>query len=263
MKRKVDERRRMPAGIPILALTGLAVFLLGDLYTSFGFLVCVLGGVLLLSAWLLALWWFSGFENEKIRKTAQAIKRITFTAVFAVLLSFLVIEGLIVAHQSGTESPDAPTLIVLGAGLHGDTPSAILTARLRTARDYLDAHPEAVAVLTGGQGAGESVTEASAMAAWLTRQGVDPARLYLEEQATDTVENLAFSAALIRREGLSDRTALLSQGFHLFRAERLAEQSGFREVQTVSAPVPQLWLIPSVYLREYCSVLLMLARSIF
>lgn len=255
--------KRIPKRIPLLALAGLTVFLLGDLYTSFGFLVCVLGAALLLAAWMLGLHGMLHTENEKLLRIARAVKAMTFTGLLALLLSFLIIEGLIVAHRSGTESPDAPTLIVLGAGLHGDVPSAILTARLETALDYLNAHPNAVAVLTGGQGAGETVTEASAMVNWLIARGVEPERLYPEEQATDTVENLLFSAEVIRQKGLSDRVALLSQGFHLFRAERLAEQTGFHDVQTVSAPIPQRWLILSVYLREYCSILLMLARSIF
>ncbi len=255
--------KTIPKRIPLLALAGVTVFLLGDLYTSFGFLVCALGAALLLVAWLLALRWLSGMENERMRRIARIVKNITFTALIAFLLSFLIVEGLIVAHQSGTESPDAPTLIVLGAGLHGDVPSAVLTARLETALEYLNTHPNAVAVLTGGQGAGETVTEASAMADWLIGRGIDPSRLYPEEQATDTAENLAYSAALMEREGVSGPVALLSQGFHLFRAERLAEQAGLHDVQTVSAHIPQLWLIPSVYLREYCSILLMLARSIF
>lgn len=255
--------KRIPKRIPLLALAGLTVFLLGDLYTSFGFLVCVLGAVLLLAAWLLGLRWLSKTDNEKIRRIIITVKIITFTALTVFLLSFLVIEGLIVAHQSGTESPDADTLIVLGAGLHGDVPSATLAARLETALEYLNAHPNAVAVLTGGQGAGETVTEASAMADWLIGRGIEPERLYLEEQATDTAENMAFSATLMEQEGLRGPVVLISQGFHLFRAEQLAEKAGLGPVQTVSAPIPQLWLIPSVYLREYCSILLMLARSIF
>ena len=54
--------------------------------------------------------------------------------------------------------------------------------------------------------------------------------------------------------------------FHLYRAAILAEQAGFDRVQTLSAPVPKVplrWLSASVYLREYCSILLLCAKSIF
>lgn len=254
--------KNLPKRIPITALIGLGLLLAGDLYSSFGFLVCAVGGLALLAAWLMALKHFSKSQSLKIRKITKIVKILTFTAIFAVLLSFLVIEGLILAHQGGTAEPDAQTLIVLGAGLHGDVPSATLTSRLKVALDYLNAHPNAVAVLTGGQGTGETVTEASAMAAWLTNRGIDPARLYLEEQATDTRENLRFSKAIIEKDDLPGPVAVVSNGFHLFRAEILAKNAGLGAVQTVSAPIPLAWLIPSVYLREYCSILLMLARSI-
>ena len=45
----------------------------------------------------------------------------------------------------------------------------------------------------------------------------------------------------------------------------LAQQAGLEVVQTLSAPVPDVplqWLTASVYLREYCSILLMFARNI-
>ncbi len=254
--------KNLPKSVWITALAGLALFLAGDLYTSFGFLVCAAGGMVLLCAWLLALRHFSRSENAKTQKVARVVKTITFTGVLLVFLSFLVIEGLIIAHASGTKDPDAQTLIVLGAGLHGETPSATLASRLEVTLDYLTAHPEAVAIVTGGQGPHEAVTEASAMAKWLVSRGVDPGRLYLEEQATDTVENLAYSKAIAEREELPGPIAIVSNGFHLFRAEILAENAGFDKAQTLSAPVPLAWLYPSVYLREYCSVLLMLARNI-
>ncbi len=255
--------KSLPKSVWFTALAGAALFLAGDLYNSFGFLVCAAGGLLLLVAWLLGLRHFSQSKNEKTRKIARTVKGITFTGILLVIVSFAVIEGLIIAHSDGTEAPDARTLIVLGAGLHGETPSATLASRLEVTLDYLQSHPQAVAIVTGGQGPRERVTEAYAMAKWLTARGIEPRRLYLEEQATDTVENLAYSKAILEREDLPGPVALVSNGFHLFRAEKLAANAGLDKVQTLSAPVPQAWLIPSVYLREYCSVLLMLARDLF
>lgn len=257
--------KNLPKSILIAGLVGLVLLLAGDLYNSFGFLVCTAGGLLLLAAWLLTLKHLSKSKSEKKRKIVKIVKIISFTAMSAVLLSFLIIEGLILAHKGGTEAPDADILIVLGAGLHGDQPSLTLSSRLKVALDYLNEHPTAVAVLTGGQGTGETVTEASAMAKWLTDRGVSPRRLYLEEQATDTRENLRFSKALMETQGLSGKVAVLSNSFHLYRAKLLAGQAGLGAVQTLSAPVPAVplrWLSVSVYLREYCSILLMLARSI-
>ena len=102
------------------------------------------------------------------------------------------------------------------------------------------------------------------MARWLTANGLDPVRIYLEEQSTDTRENLIFSRNLMNEYGLDGPVAVVSNSFHLYRARLLAQQVGFSQVQTLSAPIPKVplrWLSVSVYLREYCSVMLLLARS--
>ncbi|MBR5537305.1 MAG: YdcF family protein [Clostridia bacterium] len=258
--------RSFPKWAAVLAALGVGLLLAGDLYRSFGFLVCVAGCVLLLGGWLLALRWLCASENRGIKRIAKIVKTLTFTALFAFFVSFVWVEGLILTHDGGTENPTAPTLVVLGAGLNGDQPSLTLIARLQTALDYLEAHPDAVAVVTGGQGRYETVTEASAMANWLVRKGVDPGRIYPEEQSTDTRENLRNALDLMEREGLSQPIAVVSNSFHLYRAAVLAEQAGFDGVQTLSAPVPKVplrWLSASVYLREYCSILLLCVKSVF
>jgi len=255
----------IPKSLWITAGAGLALLWAGDLYNSIGFLVCALGGVLLLCAFVWAVLLFCRHKNPKIRRIAKSVKILTFTAIFAFLVSFVWIEGLILTHDEGTESPTAQTLILLGAGLDGERPSLTLIARMQTALEYLEENPNAVVVVTGGQGAGETVTEAFAMYRWLTARGVDDSRIYLEEQATDTRENLRYSKAIIENENLPQPVAVVSSSFHLYRAARLAEQAGFADVQTLSAPVPDVplqWLSASVYLREYCSILLMLLRSI-
>ena len=258
--------KNLPKTPVILAAAGISLLLVGDLYNSIGFLVCVLGCVLLLVAWLLGLRYVSRIGSAKTKRIAKIVKILTFTALLAFLVSFVWVEGLILAHDDGTENPTAPTLVVLGAGLNGDQPSLTLIARLQTALDYLNEHPDAVAIVTGGQGSYETVTEASAMAKWLTRKGIAPERIYLEDRSTDTRENLHNAREIMAAENLPGPIAVVSNSFHLYRARLLAEQAGFEEVQTLSAPVPKVplrWLTASVYLREYCSILLFYAKSIF
>ena len=61
--------KNIPRSVLFTALAGVLLFLAGDLYTSFGFLVCAAGGFTLLASWLLALMHFSRSENQKNRKT--------------------------------------------------------------------------------------------------------------------------------------------------------------------------------------------------
>lgn len=247
-----------------LAVAGLLCLLFGDLRVSAGFLLAVFGCFLLLAAWLC--WLFRQGRKEDLssreKRWIKAGKIITFTAVAIGLIVLIILESLILSQVQGSEDVQADVLIVLGAGLRGETPSATLTSRLEAALNYLNAHPETVAVLTGGQGHNESISEASAMARYLREHGIDPARLYLEEQARDTRENLRYSKALIQQEQLKGSIAVVSNGFHLYRTKRLAAGEGL-QVETIAAPVPYLWLVPSVYLREACSLLLMFAREVF
>lgn len=137
---------------------------------------------------------------------------------------------------------DADALIVLGAAVHGDRVTWVLSNRLDTAAEYLDAHPDTVCVVSGGQGDGESVTEASAMRKYLVeRKGIDPARILVEDRATSTLENFAFSKKLIDEKlGEDASIAFVTTDFHVFRAGRVAKKAGI-DAEGIAAP--DVWYI--------------------
>ena len=242
---------------------GAVCFLAGDLASSGGFLVLVLGCVCFLVSWLI--FWSKREKNgeipEKKRRFARSIKRITFAALILGLVLLAGTEAVILSAAGGTGSENANTVIILGAGLRGDQPSAILRSRLQTALDYLEAHPRAQAVVCGGQGPDEDYPEAWVMAAWLTEHGIAEDRIFQEDRSHNTRENLENAREILKDQGLEGPILLVSSRSHLFRARRLAGQLGMK-TETLGAPTPQVWLIPSVYLREACSVWLMLAREI-
>ena len=145
---------------------------------------------------------------------------------------------------------DADALIVLGAAVHGDRVTWVLSNRLDTAADYLAAHPNAVCVVSGGKGSGETVTEASAMQKYLVeRKGVDPARILVEDRAESTKENFLFSKALIEERLGSDASiAFVTTDFHVFRARRVAQKTG---IDAVGIAAPDVWYIRiNNFLRE-------------
>ena len=254
--------RRAPAWA-LWAGGGAVCFLAGDLASSGGFLVLVLGCVCFLVSWLI--FWSKREKNgeipEKKRRFARSIKRITFAALILGLVLLAGTEAVILSAAGGTGSENANTVIILGAGLRGDQPSAILRSRLQTALDYLEAHPRAQAVVCGGQGPDEDYPEAWVMAAWLTEHGIAEDRIFQEDRSHNTRENLENAREILKDQGLEGPILLVSSRSHLFRARRLAGQLGMK-TETLGAPTPQVWLIPSVYLREACSVWLMLAREI-
>ena len=100
--------------------------------------------------------------------------------------------------------------------MQGDTPSLTLKKRLDLAYTYLTEHPNAEAVVSGGQGPDEQYTEASVMARYLIDRGIDEERILREEKASDTRENLAFSRALVEPLGIDTRKVLIiTSDFHL------------------------------------------------
>ena len=128
--------------------------------------------------------------------------------------------GWVVSAGHGADDPEAQWVVVLGAGVNGTVPSQALRERLEAAQDYLARYPEAIAVLSGAQGDGESITEARCMYDWLTARGVEP--------ATTTEENLRCSLDLIEAETGTRpaQIAVISGEYHLLRAELLARRAG-------------------------------------
>ena len=204
---------------------------------------------------------YAPWKTPWVITTVKVLKICTLVGVCVVLVSFLIIEFKIWRGSKSDPLDDTECLVVLGAGVYGTRPSASLRSRMNAALDYLNAHPTVFAILSGGQGPGEDITEAEAMRRYLTEQGIAEERLILEEKSTDTVENLTNSFVLAEAKGFSKLTVVTNE-FHLYRSCRLAEKLGW-EMGRIAAPVPKQGLFPlSCYLREYCSVLLMYAREV-
>lgn len=129
--------------------------------------------------------------------------------------------------------------------MHGCVPSKALYERIHKAWEYMDAHPDVTAVLSGGQGEGEEISEARAMERYLLSRGIGKERLLLEEESTNTAENIAFSLRII-----GDRhkpIAVVTNHFHLPRSCAIARKSGCTDVTGIAAPYRSLrllWYVP-------------------
>ena len=181
--------------------------------------------------------------------------RLAFRAALALVLIPLALIEACVIHEGGKEPSEAPAdaVIVLGAGVNGTEPSLSLRTRLDAALAYLEEHPDIPAVLTGGQGYGEAITEAQCMYNYLTAGGVEPDRLMLEEAASNTAENFAFSRELLQEAGVdpsADTVAVVTNDFHIARAKLLAARNGYGDAVGVPAALPWVHLEVNYYLRE-------------
>lgn len=152
---------------------------------------------------------------------------LTGVGLLAALVLLIVLSCLVLSGLGSKPDRECKTVVVLGCQVRGETPSLHLYYRINAAADYLKAHPDAVAILSGGQGPGEEITEAACMRRELMERGISADRLYLEEESSNTRENLLNSKALMAREGLSGPVVIISNSFHMYRALQMAEDLDF------------------------------------
>ena len=223
---------RLPLTLALLCFAAAAFFR----YALIGYetlsLVCAVAGVVILLFLLVS----------KFFKVMLTI------ILVACLLIFGRAEVPVLRASVGDADVDADYLIVLGAGVNGTAPSLSMVNRLEAALDYLNAHPDCIAIVSGGQGEGEDITEAEAMYSWLTARGIPERRIISENRARNTLENLEYSFALIP-DAEHANIAVVSSEYHLYRAKLLAELLG-HEISGVPAETTLPVLKLNYYIRE-------------
>ena len=193
---------------------------------------------------------FLAFMLPKMQKGFWLFLKWLIALCYAVAIGiFLVCGFLMIRAASEGDHAEADAIIVLGAAVHGDKVTWVLENRLNTAMEYLEAHPQAICVVSGGQGAGESVTEASAMKKYMVERGVQESRIFTEERAKNTKENFEYSKIIIDEKlGNNARIAFVTTNFHVFRAGQVARAQG---VNAVGIPAEDVWYLRlNNFLRE-------------
>ena len=178
---------------------------------------------------------YPAVKRLKNKKLAGMVVRVVSVILCVGLLLFCVTEFFIIRASFGDADEPAEYLLVLGAKVNANGSSYSLRNRIDAAYDYLTAHPDTIAILSGGQGANEPMTEAQCMYDELTEMGIDGERLWMEGASTSTWENLKFTLALIEEKTGSRpaHIAMVSSEYHLFRAGLFAKEFG---LETTGVP---------------------------
>lgn len=125
----------------------------------------------------------------------------------------------------GLPEDDSLCIVVMGFALnYNGSIREELQGRLQATLASAEKYPNAYILCTGGGTAGgnPNVTEAEQMAAWLENQGVDPARIIVENRSYSTELNAEYSMKILR-ESYPQVTslALVSSDYHLRRCHLL------------------------------------------
>lgn len=173
----------------------------------------------------LALWPAIGNLGKNTLGTTLYII-ISFLAVY--VLSLLAVYSLsaVLNLFHLKKKRNADYIVVLGAGIIGDKVTPLLAARIEKGIELLRYNPNAVLIMSGGQGSGEDIPESKAMAAYAVDKGVDTEKIVMEQKSVSTQENLRFSRELMNKQ--NPQIIIVTTAYHVFRALILAKQQGIR-----------------------------------
>lgn len=241
------QRIRWLIFIPLALLCLLCLFVFPG-YEFSAFLCVVVMGIIA---------FYNLAENleKKHPKPVRWARRIVTGLLCLGLLVYAATEVLVIRASFGNPGEDVDYIVVLGAKVREDGPSLSLQNRIDAAYAYLTDHPEVIAVVSGGQGPDEPMAEGKCMRDTLVSMGIDPERVWSEEQATSTWENLRFSLDLIQENtGLRPtKIGLVSSEYHLFRAKLLADACGV-EAAGIPAHTTRLSQAVNHFLREVAGI---------
>lgn len=175
-------------------------------------------------------------QRMKQNKTAKIIYRV-LCVLFAVMLIWIAVILGAMAYFAARPPKDNATVVVLGCQVRRDNPSLLLYKRIETAFEYLKTNPDTKCVASGGQGSDENISEAECIKKYLVNMGIDESRIYIENRSVNTNENIAFSADIIKKNGLNENMAIVTDGFHEMRAALIAKRMGY-ECGAVSSKTP-------------------------
>ncbi len=218
------------------------------IWSAVYFIICMIyAGIALSCVWiwpLIAIFCFVRIRmlvsgDKKDSRTRKVI-RLVYRIVFVICLAFfLFIESRIVDAMTATPPADLDYIVVLGAGMRGTTPTNPLKVRIIRAAEYMDDNQDTFLIASGGQGPDEVISEAECIKTRLiTVYEIEEERIILEDESRSTEENLENSLQIIGNPDAS--VGIISNGFHEYRAQLIAEHAGF----TNACSVPATTLLP-------------------
>lgn len=162
---------------------------------------------------------------------------------FVISVVMLIFAGIAPEQNAST--------IILGAQVKGTQPTLSLYDRIEAGRGYLEQNPEAICVATGGLGDTAQITEAQCIYNVLTAEGITANRIYLDNKAKNTKENISNSYEIIRKNGNEASIAIVSDRFHQARARLIARKLGISgSIGAVNAKTNWIYL-PTFWVREW------------
>lgn len=217
------------------------------------------GVLFVLANFLVLFLLFFLFKKAKIsgNQTFNVIRNMSVTIYSVFLISFFLVESIIILESKSSNKNDFKNVdfvIILGAGLHGDIPSKTLETRLAAGTQFLLNRKDLPVVVSGGQGDGETISEAEAMGRYLKNKGIEENRIFYESKSTTTYENLKYSKQIIKQLGFKEPTVLIvTSDYHVSRAKMIGKELGL-ESYGLGGESP-VFVRMNYFIREYFGIM--------
>ncbi len=212
---------------------------------TFSFMIWIAGAAFFGLAFFLA-------GNGRWMKVPASLRFISYGLIGLVFMVLIICMIAMINHFGDKGDKNLDYIVVLGAQMRESGPSIIFKYRLDAAYEYLSDNPGTICIVSGGQGANESVTEGDGGKEYLISIGVSPERIVAETEAMDTTENIANSLNIMRGsagEAENLRIGIVTNNFHVFRGVHLAKKLTDDEVCGIAAyTIP--WYLPNNMVRE-------------
>jgi len=144
-------------------------------------------------------------------------------AVAVIVGLWLASAAMVVIWSHRDDARPADAIVVLGAAQYVGRPSPVLRARLDHAIRLWRQGLAPRIIFTGGQGDGDTTSEAAVSRRYALRRGVPDSVILVEERGRTTSESMRAVAALANAWGVR-RVILVSDPFHMMRLGILARR---------------------------------------
>jgi len=162
------------------------------------------------------------------------MRRLVKVVVLLLAMAWIASAGFVARAARRNEAAPSDAILVLGAAQYNGRPSPVFKARLDHAADLYRHHFAPLVVVTGGIGAGDTISEAAVGRRYLHDVSrIADSALLAEEVGRTSEESLrayARAASAARRHII-----LVSDGFHMLRLGILARRLG---LVALGSPAP-------------------------
>ena len=160
-----------------------------------------------------------------------ALRRWTLRVVLGLIVVAVVVVGgtafRVWQYGRVDDRSHADVILVLGAAQYNGSPSSVLANRLDQALSLYHDGIAAQIVTVGGRQPTDRYTESQAGEKYLVNRGVPTANVTEVNSGNDTLTSLRDAATVLRQHGWHT-AVLVSDPWHMFRAERMALDSGIQ-----------------------------------